>query len=218
MCATVIDNPSTEPSVGTSRLGRLTIALPFLALVLFVFDNQIARIFDLSRSGESLIPGLPLISDQYEFLLNCSGVPNIFDKLVCRKGMAESLKLYDFRIFEWCIWLSLTLCIFRVVIDSFALEKLDRYASKIRGKSITGFLAAFLFLGPVGLFASTSFELASHSNEARYMMLHAPRAFLCLQAFVFGVSSAFTAEGALFLAWIVIRRRRIATGTKGAIG
>jgi hypothetical protein len=89
--------------VNLSGLARLIIIAPFFAPIVFPFDRQIARLFDWLGYGGEPIPIFAFVLDQYDFLLKCQGVHNIFDALTCKSQMATNLKVYDFQLFELAI-------------------------------------------------------------------------------------------------------------------
>jgi hypothetical protein len=122
--------------------------------------------------------------------------------------MVSTLKFYDFQMFEFLVWAFLVLGLMRVLFELFDLRKFDRYSEKLnRGGGIGGFLIAFVLLGPVAMYIAADFEFAS-SSKARDLIIWSPRAFLCLEGILFGWATAFSAEGLLFMVWLIFRRKQ----------
>jgi len=193
-----------------SRLGRLTFITPVLVPIFFILDRQVAQLIAALNSATEAFPSSGFLLSRYEFLRDCRYLKNIFDNLPCKTRMAGSLKFYDFQLFEILVWTLLVLGLVRVLLGLFNLRDFDRYSEKITRCGLEGFLIAFLLLGPVTMYIATDFEFASSSNGARDLIMWSPRAFFSLSTFIFGSAAAFSAEGLLFLAWLIFRRRRSA--------
>jgi hypothetical protein len=216
----MVSGSEWSPSWGLafpSRPGRLTLVAAILVpAILFAFDRQAAQLAATFDFATRALPDSAFLSKQYEFLLNCRYLKNIFDNLPCKSLMARSIKFYDFQLFELVVWASLLFGLLRVIFELFNLKNFDRYSEKLSrgGGGVEGFLIAFVLLGPLSMYIAADFEFATSSAGGRGLILWSPRAFLCLSASLFGFATAISAEGLLFLAWVIFRRRQLSVEIK----
>jgi hypothetical protein len=201
--------PKFRSAGSISRLGLLTLVAPVLAPIFFIFDRQAAQLIATLDSATGSFPGAAFLLNQYEFLRDCRYLKNIFDNLLCKSRMVSSLNFYDFQLLEILVWAFFVLGLIRVLFELFSLQKFDRYSEKIsRGGGLEGLLIGFVLLGPVTMYIMTDFNFASSSTGARNLIMHSPRAFLALSTVLVGWAAAFSAEGLLFLTWLIFRRKQ----------
>jgi hypothetical protein len=168
--------------------------LPFIVVVAFVFDKPLFWLMSVIGIDETKVSNFSFLRNQHDFLIS--------------KNLAGGPGNYDFRIFEGFIWLASALSILRVltgIISPTVLKSFkDKYAGmKERGLSIKGAILSLLFLGPFGIYLSTHFEMAFSSDQLRLIVTHWPKVFVCSAAFGFCAAAIFSAEGVLFLAWLI---------------
>ena len=200
---------------------RAIMILPFVAVFAFAFDQTLSKIGSYLGLADIAVPSATLIDRQLDFVRDCKFLGNIFDRLPCTSALADRLSPFDFELFRLLVWIALILGALRIVIGILDLPSLDWYSDALRkGKSVTGFLAFFTWIGLFGTLESLNFEYVSSSHTAQYLIEHSPRVFLTFHSFLFCSTTAFLAEGVLFVIWIVVRRSRsrssnMAGGTNG---
>jgi hypothetical protein len=206
-----VKNLKTFLSTVAGYIARAPMLLPFVAIPAFVFDGRFEKVWELLGWSKLSIPSSTFIESQYDILLNCKYIADVFDPTSCKSGMASQVRLFDFELFKLFIWIALIFGGLRIATGILNLQSLDRYseALKTRQKTVGGFLCFFAFFGLFGIFASTNLRYVSDTLLARYLIEHSPRAFLCLHTFLFCTATAFLAEGVLFVIWIAIRRKRL---------
>ncbi|WP_407174454.1 hypothetical protein [Bradyrhizobium sp. STM 3562] len=195
---------------GAGGLARALLALPFAAAIALIFGQQLFRFWKALGLGMLSPQGVSFIQKQYDFLLNCRYLLNVFDIAACKSKMIGQLNPFDFALFEMFVWIALALVILRVVTGAVTLPSLDQYSDLLRrGWTISGVLASFVFLGLIGIFVATNLYNFVDQLPVRLLVEHSPRGFLALQAFMFCAASASSAEGILFIMWAVLRGNKV---------
>jgi len=199
----------------------LTQAAFILALVaplaVFIFEQQAMSVVAALGLEGKLFPSAILLA-QYDTLLNCGWLTNVFDSASCKDYMSRNLSLSDFQLFELLIGIFLAFGFARIAVDIFRLEKLDGYAEEIRRRGLVSILVLFFVAVPIAMYIAVDVRVAAQSFPGNYLIMYSPRAYLGVAAFLFGVMAAFQSAGIVFVFWLLFRRRSLEARLRGVNG
>jgi hypothetical protein len=126
--------------------------------------------------------------------------------------MVAKVAAGDFHLFEMFIWIASAIGVLRLatgVCSRATLERSRNVLSNINRKGFsTKMLVLALVLLPLMIVFCLDFKLAAESSIARAILISSPRAFVCLQSFLFCASVVFIVEIMLSLIALVFIRSR----------
>lgn len=132
------------------------------------------------------------------------------EQLFLAQGVKLASVAADFQAFGLLVWLSIPIVVLRLITAPGMLGELYASATargrKLMPASPAKALVGFLLTGPGALWASTHFSTSSVLLLS-YLMNHAPRAHLWLQALIFVGGLILSAEGIVWLLVFLWSRR-----------
>lgn len=158
--------------------------MPFLVIVAFIFARQLAELPYFSDILNKP-PSLPFLRDQYDFLL--------------ARGIGSIAAELPLRIFEVLIWVLIPILLLRVVLSPYLFGLVNlREKIQATGGSILKFVAAWPIMA-YAIWASTDIRASSSATGLTSLLKASPRAYICLEAFIFICSSILFVEESLAL-------------------
>jgi hypothetical protein len=194
-------NAAERLFVLSNRISRVGVYLPFAVVITFTLYGCCSHMFLVEDSSFAIIAPSSFWRNQQIFL--------------SREGVTGDLSGYFF-IFKVFIWIASIAGVACVLTGLSSVQVLDSYRDKFEiwrrtGRSGIGFAIAILLVGPFAMLCSFDFELVSSSVLVRAMIKYSPGTFLCFESFFFCGGVFFSAEGILFLTWVVFLRWRADT-------
>ncbi len=176
-------------------LSRAGFWMPFAVVIAFVLQKQLSLLIEPVFGGT--ISHFAFLQEQYAFL--------------GKEHEVSSIDPTAIRLFEMFIWIAPMVSALRLFTGLCSHEVLASSRSKLdemkkRGLSIPTALIFLLVGAPFVVFCSVNFRFAAASDQALFLMRHFPRAFVCLQAFLFCGGAIFFAEGLLCLVSLLLIR------------
>jgi hypothetical protein len=183
---------SAEPIARYSS--RAGLSLPIFAILFFLADKRLLEFFNLMGSNGEVTSNFSVLRNQYEFLE--------------RQGLGNEYTAFDFQLFQLFICVALVLCVSRsvfAILSSVVLDSFKPIADRLRAKNLStrGFIIFFVGVGLLLIIFATNFSVTAHSDPMRFLMMHAPRAFVCLCVMLFCWGAFFFTEGLLFIAFLI---------------